>query len=219
MNEMDQPSYMTTRELANTLGVDVKTIQRTAEKLFDMNVVKSVSSGGRPSWCFDEEQATAIKIELQNHSKVAKNGFNSLSISNDIEMMLLQKQLEAYRDWRIAELQEENDRQKQMLAMQAPKVDFYDCVTGSGDTIDMAEVAKVLNCGMGRNKIFELLRDKGVLNSKNQPYQQFVDMGYFRVIESSFTLPDGSVRINLKTVVFQKGLDFIRKLVAHKDGV
>lgn len=149
MNEMDQPSYMTTRELANTLGVDVKTIQRTAEKLFDMNVVKSVSSGGRPSWCFDEEQATAIKIELQNHS----------------------------------------------------------------------EVAKVLNCGMGRNKIFELLRDKGVLNSKNQPYQQFVDMGYFRVIESSVTLPDGSVRINLKTVVFQKGLDFIRKLVAHKDGV
>lgn len=46
MNEMDQPSYMTTRELANTLGVDVKTIQRTAEKLFDMNVVKSVSSVG-----------------------------------------------------------------------------------------------------------------------------------------------------------------------------
>ena len=66
---------------------------------------------------------------------------------------------------------------------------------------------------MGRNRIFQLLREKEILNNSNQPYQQFVDRGYFRVIESKFTLPDGTTRINLKTVVFQKGLDFIRSVV------
>lgn len=92
-----------------------------------------------------------------------------------------------------------------------PKVDFYNAVTGSNDTIDMSEVAKVLNMGIGRNKIFEVLREKKILNDKNIPYQKYVDCGYFRIIESSYTKPDGSNCIQLKTIVFQKGVDFIRK--------
>ena len=118
-----------------------------------------------------------------------------------------------------AEQQEMIEAQQVLIEAQKPKVDFYDCVTGSDDTIDMAEVAKVLNCGMGRNRIFQLLREKEILNNSNQPYQQFVDRGYFRVIESKFTLPDGTTRINLKTVVFQKGLDFIRSVVTGNKSV
>ena len=112
-----------------------------------------------------------------------------------------------------AEQQEMIEAQQILLEEQKPKVEFYDCVTGSNDTIDMSEVAKVLNCGMGRNKIFQLLRDRNILNGNNQPYQQFVDKGYFRIIESKFTQEDGTVRINLKTVVFQKGLEFIKGVV------
>ena len=118
-----------------------------------------------------------------------------------------------------AKQQEMIEAQQVLIEAQKPKVDFYDCVTGSDDTIDMAEVAKVLNCGMGRNRIFQLLREKEILNNSNQPYQQFVDRGYFRVIESKFTLPDGTTRINLKTVVFQKGLDFIRSVVTGNKSV
>ena len=32
-------------------------------------------------------------------------------------------------------------------------------------------------------------------------------------IETKYTKPDGSTHINLKTVVYQKGLDYIRKLL------
>lgn len=103
--------------------------------------------------------------------------------------------------------------QKQIAEMK-PKAEFYDDVTGSADTISMAEVAKVLNIkGLGRNKLFELLRDKSILQRDNTPYQNYVDRGYFRLIESKYTKPDGSTHINLKTVVYQKGLDFIRKSV------
>lgn len=103
--------------------------------------------------------------------------------------------------------------QQERIAIMQPKAEFYDDVTGSKDAIEMKEVAKVLNLGMGRNKIFEFLRDKKILDNNNQPYQIYVDKGYFRVIESKFTTPDGDVKINLKTVVMQKGLDFIRRQI------
>lgn len=106
---------------------------------------------------------------------------------------------------------EQLEKQEALLIEQAPKVDFYNAVTGSTDTIDMRTVATVLNCGVGRNKIFETLRNKKILDGKNKPYQSYIDRGYFRTIESSYTKPDGSECINIKTVVFQKGLDFIRK--------
>lgn len=93
----------------------------------------------------------------------------------------------------------------------APKVEFYNAVTGSGDTIDMRTVATVLNMGIGRNKIFEVLRDKRVLDRKNMPYQKYIDLGYFRTVETQYTKSDGTNCINIKIVVFQKGLDFIRK--------
>lgn len=93
----------------------------------------------------------------------------------------------------------------------ATKVDFYNTVTGSEDTIDMRTVATVLNMGIGRNKIFEVLRDKRVLDRKNMPYQKYIDLGYFRTVETQYTKSDGTNCINIKTVVFQKGLDFIRK--------
>ena len=109
---------------------------------------------------------------------------------------------------------EQIEQQSAITELQKPKVDFYEAVTGSKDTIDIGTVAKVLNVkGFGRNNLFEFLRDKGVLMSNNQPKQTYCDRGYFRVIESKFTKPDGSTHVNTKTVVYQKGLDYIRKLL------
>lgn len=103
-----------------------------------------------------------------------------------------------------------------IIAEQAPKVEFFDDVTGSSDTIDMKEVAKVLNVkGFGRNNLFEFLRSRNVLDRNNQPYQKYVDAGYFRIIESRYTLPTGEIKVSLKTVAFQKGLDFIRRLIVR----
>lgn len=94
-----------------------------------------------------------------------------------------------------------------------PKAEFYDDVAGSKDAISIAEVAKVLAIkGLGRNNLFQLLRDKKILQINNQPYQQFVDRGYFRVVEQKWTTPEGETKINIKTLVYQKGLDYIRKI-------
>lgn len=117
----------------------------------------------------------------------------------------LQLALEQQERIEALELKQAEDR---------PKVEFYDDVTESKDTVDMGTVAKVLNIkGVGRNKLFEILRDKKILMSNNQPYQKYIDSGWFRQIESKFNLPNGDIKINIKTVVFQKGVDGIRKVL------
>ena len=98
-------------------------------------------------------------------------------------------------------------------AENAPKVEFFDAVAGCGDAIDIGSAAKVLNMGVGRNRLFEVLRRKGVLMGNNQPYQEYIDRGYFRAVEQKYNKPDGSVHISIKTVVYQKGLDYIRKIL------
>lgn len=66
-------TVLTTKELADTLGVDVKTVNNTVERLlgntFQKSEIKTRSNGK----IFTEEQATAIKIELQNHSRIGNS--------------------------------------------------------------------------------------------------------------------------------------------------
>jgi anti-repressor protein len=113
-----------------------------------------------------------------------------------------------------------SEEEKERLALEneqmKPKAEFYDAVTDSKDAIPMGEVAKVLDCGMGRNKLFEILRNKKILMTNNVPFQRFIDAGYFRVIETKYSKPNGDVAINIKTLVLQKGIDYIRKVLKTK---
>ena len=99
------------------------------------------------------------------------------------------------------------------IALLKPKAEFFDQVADSKTAIEIGEAAKVLNMGIGRNKLFQFLREQGILMNNNQPYQQYIDRGYFRVIEQKYTKPDGTTHINIKTLVYQRGLDYIRKLL------
>ena len=107
---------------------------------------------------------------------------------------------------------------EEKIKIDAPKVEFFEAVADSKDAIDMGTAAKVLNCGIGRNDLFQLLRDKKILMEGNIPYQTYVDREYFRTIEQKYTMPDGSTRISIKTLVYQKGLEFIRKIVIDNQG-
>lgn len=111
---------------------------------------------------------------------------------------------------------EQIECQQKLIEEQKPKAEFYDDVVDSKDAIDMAKVAKTLNMGIGRNNLFQFLRDKKVLMQNNTPYQYYVDNQWFRCVESRYMKPNGDICINIKTVVLQKGLDGIRKLLKEK---
>ena len=101
-----------------------------------------------------------------------------------------------------------------------PKADGYDKFLNADGSISMSNLAKLLkekDINMGRNKLFEYLRNKKVLmisnNNYNQPYQKYVDQGYFIIHEkviSHNTKPDTVVTV---TTVTPKGIDYIYKII------
>ena len=114
----------------------------------------------------------------------------------------------------LVEAEEEKERLMLENKTMLPKAEFYDDVAGSKDAISIGEVAKILGIRkLGRNNLFQLFRDKKILQPNNQPYQKFVDIGYFRIIEQRYTTQNGDTKINIKTLVYQKGLDFIRRII------
>lgn len=137
---------------------------------------------------------------------------------NEMEKALSVKQLpKTYKEALIELIAQVEENEKLLIENTElkPKGEFYDAVAGSDTLIDMNQVSKTLNVkGLGRNKLFEFLRSQKILMNDNQPYQQYVDKGYFKLIEVRWTNPKtGDTNITLKTMVFQTGLDFIRKTV------
>lgn len=212
-----EKQVMTVKEIAQAMGVSTDTVKNCIRRIMPEKM-----QNGKTTF-LNKQEIAMISKELKSNTFVSSHQTYEVSsqvknITTRLEVLANYKAatqavielLEAEK----AELQAENERQKQQLIEAAPKVDFYNAVTESKDCIDMAQVAKVLNIkGLGRTKLFELLRKTDILNRRNIPYQKYVNMGYFRIIETSYSLPDGTQRINLKTVVFQKGVDFIRKVI------
>lgn len=125
----------------------------------------------------------------------------------------LPEALRAYAD----EVEKRELAEKQ-VALMSPKADFFDSVADSKDAIPIGEAAKVLNMGIGQNNLFKLLREKSILRHNNQPYQEYIDRGYFRVIEQKYDVR-GETRINIKTLVYQKGLEYIRQTIKKQRAV
>jgi anti-repressor protein len=105
-----------------------------------------------------------------------------------------------------------------------PKVDMYEKVMGDDRLLDMKQTSKILNFkdkkrpgkGLGRNSLFDYLKERGLLSPYKEPYQKYVDAGYFKIIEESIS-KDNYEGTYLKTVVTQRGVDYIGKLL-KEDG-
>lgn len=109
---------------------------------------------------------------------------------------------------------EQIERQQERLELEAPKVAFFDAVADVSDTTNMNTAAKTLGIkGLGRTNMFDLLRKRGILLSDNQPYQRYINAGYFRVVARHWNDDDGNGHLYHQTRVTPMGLDFIRKIV------
>jgi len=75
------------------------------------------------------------------------------------------------------------------LEEQKPLVDFANKVSTANNSIDMGEMAKLLheknNIDIGRNRLFEILRNKKILMSNNIPYQTYIERNWFKLIETT----------------------------------
>lgn len=118
-----------------------------------------------------------------------------------------------------AEQAERIEKQQKQIAEMSPKAEFFDAVADSKTAISIGELAKILGIkGYGRNNLFEFLRRNDVLDRNNVPMQRYVDAGYFRVIEQHY-MRNSEPCVNIKTLVYQRGVDFVRRLIAKRDAV
>lgn len=102
-----------------------------------------------------------------------------------------------------------------------PLVDFANQVADTSDLIDINDMAKLLcseNIKIGRNKLFEWLRNKNILMSNNTPYQQYINNEYFRVKEVTKKTAYGT-KIYTKTYVTGKGQIYITQKIKEEMAV
>jgi anti-repressor protein len=94
----------------------------------------------------------------------------------------------------------------------APKIEFHDAVQRSSNLQTVSEVAK--KYGIGRNKLFKLLRDRKLLmtDEYNTPYQRYMNSGHFVVVGTVFSKAGYTYRSN-KTMITGKGEIYIGKLL------
>lgn len=139
--------------------------------------------------------------------KLKEAAYDSYMISDPVERA---------KKW----IEEEKERQKLRAEnkVMLPKAKFYDTVANTESLFSMADVAKTLDMDIGRNKLFAFLRDKGILDKYNHPYQKYVDAGYMRLIENHCKAGDNDV-VYKCTYVKQKGIDYIRKILLKERGL
>jgi hypothetical protein len=81
------------------------------------------------------------------------------------------------------------------------------------NTYNWKEVANLLQLGFGRNTLIKILRELGLLDYDNYPYQSYFDSGYFVVrIKPRPAQPHKSDVVVLTT---DKGLGFLSKKLAN----
>ena len=113
-------------------------------------------------------------------------------------------------------------KQKEIIIQEMkPKALFADAVAASNSNILIGDLAKLIKQNghdIGQKRLFDWLRDNGYLikygSSRNMPTQVAMNLGLFKVKESTFSNPDGSVRITKTTKVTGKGQQyFINKFL------
>jgi|GEM_PF-85395 len=93
-----------------------------------------------------------------------------------------------------------------------PKARFADAVAASDDTCLVGELAKMLlqnGIPVGQNRLFRLLRADGYLgksgSNRNMPTQRAMELGLFRIKETTVTHADGHTTVSRTPKVTGKG--------------
>lgn len=225
-NSLVEPEKtVTTRELAQILGVDVSTITKTVKRLLgstsqkSFGEIKTISNGGRPTKVFTEKQASLIKMEIEKHhnaglESVDSDGTRQIEkVSTDYEMELMTQKVLTYHIQKANEYKEMAEKAQAKVLELQPKAEFAEAISDSEDLLIMGDVCKVLGLKYGCITLYKHLVTLGVLNQQHIPYQEFVNRGYFKLCENKITDSYGKTHVTITTKVYQKGVKYIMELL------
>ncbi len=124
----------------------------------------------------------------------------------DLEMRVPRSFVEALQG--MATLAEKVQDQHQKIQTLEPKAAFHDLVADAKNARPVAEVAKLFRTGEVR--FFRWLRSQGYLMHDNKPYQEFLERGYFVLVEGTYRQAgSGEPRTYVKTLITGKGQSYL----------
>ena len=189
---------VTTKELAQMLGVEVTAIKRAVQKLGA--VLHRVERNNQGGYLFTEKQATLIKQEIQKHHNLATRQIDGVST----ELEILENYRKANEEFvSFLNRKYEEEKQKRELAEKS----LNRIADGTG-CFSMNQTAKALKLPYGNIKLYERLRSEGILNSDNSPKQEQVNAGHFKVVVKFVNEKVGNKPVTLTT---GRGLVYLAK--------
>lgn len=119
----------------------------------------------------------------------------------------------------LNEIKAEREKRKELeskIEQDKPKVEWADRCLESNTTLKIGEYAKLIHkendIEIGQNRLFKFLRNRNILNENNMPYQEYMDRGWFEVIERPVQTVDGMV-IRYTPKVTPKGQQGLLKVI------
>lgn len=137
----------------------------------------------------------------------------------------LATQLKDERQQRLIEQQLRRDAESQVREMK-PKAMFADSVATSKSTVLVGELAKIIRgngVDMGATRLFRWMREHGYLINRkgsdwNMPTQRAMDLGLFKIKETTINHSNGTTSISKTPKVTGKGQQyFINKFLKGRE--
>lgn len=198
---------VTTKQLAETLGVDVRTVQRAAEKIgCDSTVIPLKTAGGVQSTrVFDEEQATLIKQEIQKHHNLANRQVDIVSTEFEENQVIANAMAILQR--RNVELQQRVKEAEKQLTEQAPKVEMYNKLVDRSFCKCLRDTAQFI--GEHEKHFLQVLQDKKIIYKHAGHYRAYAD--YADCFELK-VYTYGENKTGQQLLVNIKGLELVKKI-------
>ena len=159
---------------------------------------------------FKSKKAEAEQINDWLYATVLPNMLNLLEYKVDSfsDPNKIIKLIDENRDLKVRNNVLETD-----MKILKPKVRYVDKLLGSAHCVDLDVVTKVIKYpGIHNSDLFKILRSTNILDENNQPYQEFCDRRYFRVIDSTVVVA-GNIVNSQRTFVYKSGLAFIERIL------
>ena len=171
------------------------------------------------------ESAKRFKRWVTSEVLPSLRKYGKYSMLKKPDSYMIDDEIERAKRW-IEEAEERRQlaltvkEQEETIEKQQPLVDFAKTVSNSEDCIDMNSMAKLIyketGIRIGRNKLFEILRENKILMFNNQPYQRYIADGTFKLNEKPYKDCDGETRLSIKTLVTGKGQIKLCKFIQKK---
>lgn len=208
-NGMKMMSYGEIKEIINSENISHLKISRQGTNIFSKRAVLNIAMLLR-----DSEVAKKVRTTLLDQQEEMTDEQKVKSITEEEQLLLaiMKSSSPVEQAIAVSELNNYHNRHKAelnvLIEKQKPKADSYDTFMSAEGYQKMNQVAKSL--GMGRNTLFEFLRNNQILMKDNTPYQRFINNGYFKVRE--IAVDKGFAKeMKTQTLVTAKGVDYISK--------